>query len=141
MKGVMRFGTKGKLSPTFIRPFEILSRMGNVAYKLALPPSLSTMHPVFHISMLRKYVSYESHVFSLDSIKLVPDLSFEEKPIAILDRHVHKLRTKEITLMKVQLKHRSVDEVTWETESNICVALILGASWLCGSCRDHDGQL
>ena len=56
MKGVMRFGKKGKLRPRFIGPFEILSRVGEMTYKLALPPSLSAVHPVFHVSMLRKYI-------------------------------------------------------------------------------------
>jgi len=54
MKGVMRFGRKGKLSPRFIGPFEILDRVGEMAYRLAFPPSLSAMHPVFHVSMLRR---------------------------------------------------------------------------------------
>ena len=119
MKGVMRFGKKGKLSPRFIGPFEILSRVGEVAYKLALPPSLSAVHPVFHVSMLRKYIPDESHVISLDSVELGPDLTFEEEPIAILDRQVRKLRTKEIASVKVQWKHRSVREATWETESDM----------------------
>ncbi|KAK4718181.1 hypothetical protein R3W88_016519 [Solanum pinnatisectum] len=96
MKGVMRFEKKDKLSPRFIGPFEILSRVGEVAYKLALTPSLSTVHPVFHVSMLHKYIKDESHVLSLDSVELGSDLTFEEEPIAILDRQVRKLRTKEI---------------------------------------------
>ena len=66
MKGVMRFEKKGKLSPRFIGPFEILNRMGEVAYKLGLPPSLPVLLPVFHVSMLQKYVPDESHVLSLD---------------------------------------------------------------------------
>ena len=82
----MRFGKKGKLSPRLIGPFEILSRVGEVAYKLALPPSLSAVHPVFHVSMLRKYISDESHVISLDSMELGLDMTYEEEPIAILDR-------------------------------------------------------
>ena len=105
MKGVMRFGKKGKLSPRFIGPFEILSRVGEVAYKLALPPSLSAVHPVFHVSMLRKYISDESHVISLDSAELGPDLTFEEEPIAIMDMQIRKLKTKEIASVKVQWKH------------------------------------
>ena len=76
MKGVMRFGKKGKLSPRFIGPFEILSRVGEVAYKLALLPSLLAVHPVFHVSMLQKYILNESHVLSLDSVELGPNLIF-----------------------------------------------------------------
>ena len=125
MKGVMRFGKKGKLSLRFIGPFEILSRVGEVAYKLALPPSLSVVHPVFHVSMLRKYIPDESHVLSLDSVELGPNLTFEEEPIAILDRQIRKLRTKEIASVKVQWKHRSVGEATWETESLTYVPDIL----------------
>ena len=93
--------------------------MGEVAYKLALPPSLSAVHRVFHVSMLWKYIPDESHVLSLDSVELGPDLTFEEEPIAILDRQVRKLRTKEISSVKVQWKHRSMGEATWETESDI----------------------
>ncbi|XP_069149950.1 uncharacterized protein [Solanum lycopersicum] len=115
----MRFGKKGKLNPRFIGPFEILSRVGEVAYKLAWSPSLSAVHHVFHVSMLRKYIPNESHVLSLDSVELGPDLTFEEEPIAILDRQVRKLRNKEITSMKVKWKNRSVGEATWETESDM----------------------
>ena len=119
MKGVMKFGKKGKLSPRFIGPFEILSRVGEVAYKLALSPSMLAVHPVFHVSMLQKYIPDESHVISVDSVELGLDLTFEEEPIAILDRQVRKLRTKEIASVKVQWKHRSVGEATWETESDM----------------------
>ena len=90
-----------------------------MAYKLALPPSLSAVHPVFHVSMLRKYILDESHVISLDSVELGPDLTYEEEPIAILDRQIRKLRTKELVSVKVQWKHRSVREATWETESDM----------------------
>ena len=64
LKGVMRFGKKGKLSPRFIGPFEITERIGKVAYRLALSPELSSVHDVFHVSMLKKYVSDPSHVLS-----------------------------------------------------------------------------
>ena len=62
MKGVMRFGKKGKLAPRYIEPFEIVERVGMIAYQLALPPNLSQIHPVFHVSMLRKYISDPSHI-------------------------------------------------------------------------------
>ena len=72
-RGVFRFGKKGKLSPRYIGPFEILERVGNLAYRLALPPSLSRVHNVFHVSQLRKYVADTSHIInstSLSSINL-----------------------------------------------------------------------
>ncbi|KAL5578475.1 hypothetical protein UlMin_020174 [Ulmus minor] len=70
MKGVMRFGKKGKLSPRYIGPFEILERIGKVAYKLALPSELYTVHNVFHVSMLRKYISDPSHVLESEPIEI-----------------------------------------------------------------------
>ena len=90
-----------------------------MAYKLALPPSFSAVHPVFHVSMLRKYILDESHVISLDSVELGPDLIYEEEPLAILDRQIRKLRTKKLVSVKVQWKHRLVGEATWETESDM----------------------
>ena len=85
MKGVLRFGKRGKLSPRFIGPFEILSKVGEVSYKLALPPSMDKVHPVFHISMLRKYVADPSHVLQVPEIDIQPDLSYEESPTEIVD--------------------------------------------------------
>jgi len=70
MKGIMRFGKKGKLSPKFIGPFEVLRRVGEVAYELALPPNLSVVHPVFHVSMLRKYHADLSHVLDFNTVQL-----------------------------------------------------------------------
>ncbi|XP_060973968.1 uncharacterized protein LOC133039157 [Cannabis sativa] len=86
MKGIKRFGKKGKLSPRFIGPFEILEKIGQVAYRLALPPSLSAVHNVFHVSMLRKYVSDPMHILSYEMLELQPDLSYDEQPVQILDR-------------------------------------------------------
>ena len=66
MKGVMRFGKKGKLSPRFVGSFEVLERVGEVTYRIALPPTLSRIHNVFHESMLRKYIPDPSHVLSYE---------------------------------------------------------------------------
>ena len=76
-KGVVRFGKKGKLGPRFIGPYEILRRVGPVAYELVLPPELSRVHPVFHVSMLRKYIRDESQVLSYVPVELQDDLSYE----------------------------------------------------------------
>ena len=67
------------MSPKFIGPFEILDRIGEVAYRLAMPPSLSVVHNIFHVSMLRKYVSDPSHVLSYENLELDEELSYEEK--------------------------------------------------------------
>ncbi|XP_070019752.1 uncharacterized protein [Nicotiana sylvestris] len=85
MKGVMGFGKKGKLSPRFIASFEILRHVGEVAYELALPPSLAGVHPVFHVSMLRMYHGDPLHMLDLSSVQLDKDLSYVEEPVAILD--------------------------------------------------------
>ena len=86
MKGVMRFGKKGKLAPKYIGPFEIRSRVGEVAYRLVLPPKLSRIHPVFHVSMLRKYISDLSHVLQPHTVELSEDLTYEEHLVTIVDQ-------------------------------------------------------
>ncbi|WMV29888.1 hypothetical protein MTR67_023273 [Solanum verrucosum] len=100
-KKIMRFGQKGKLSPRFIRPYEILERVGPVAYKLALPPELDKIHNVFHVSMLRRYRSDLSHVLPVESIEVNPDLTYSEEPILIQMREVKQQRNKRILLVKV----------------------------------------
>ena len=82
-RGVVRFGKHGKLSPRFIGPFEILERMGTVAYRLALPPSMSCVHEVFHVSMLRKYTPDPAHVVDWGQIEVDTDGTFEEGPVCI----------------------------------------------------------
>ncbi|KAL5554181.1 hypothetical protein UlMin_041582 [Ulmus minor] len=119
MKGVMRFGRKGKLSPRFIGPFEILKRVGKVAYQLALPPSLSAVHNVFHVSMLKKYVSDPSHVLQEAPVEIDEKLSYEERPMQILDRKAKELRNKTIYLVKVLWRNHTVEEATWEREDEM----------------------
>ena len=101
MKGEMRFGKRGKLSPRYIGPFEVLKRVGEVAYELALPPGLSGVHPVFHVSMLKRYHGNGNYIIRWDSVFLDENLSYEEEPVAILDREVRKLRSKEIASIKI----------------------------------------
>ena len=101
MKSIMIFGKKGKLSPRYIGPYEILEKVGNVVYKLALLPELSSVHNIFHVSMLRKYISNRSHVLSQESRTWYLDLSHVECPIQILDKRVKELRNKKISLVKI----------------------------------------
>ena len=100
MKGVMRFGKKGKLAPRYIGPFEIRARVGEVAYRMVLPPELSRIHLVFHVSMLRKYIADPSYVLQPQAVELSEDLTYEEFPVAIVDRQILKLRTKGIPMVK-----------------------------------------
>ncbi|KAL0544185.1 hypothetical protein IC582_019298 [Cucumis melo] len=119
MKGVLRFERRGKLSPRFVGPFEILERIGPVAYRLALPPSLTTVHDVFHVSMLRKYVPDPSHVVDYEPLEIDENLSYVEQPVEVLAREVKTLRNKEIPLVKVLWRNHRVEEATWEREDDM----------------------
>ena len=90
-KKVMRFGKKDKLSPRFIGPYEMIEKVGPVAYRLALPPELEKIHNVFHVSMLRRYMSNSSHVVSSETIEFKQDLTYEEEPVEILAWEVKEL--------------------------------------------------
>ena len=94
-RGVVRFGKRGKLTPRFIGPFEILKMVDTVAYRLALPPSMSDVHEVFHVSMLRKYTPDPAHVVDWGDIEVDTDGTFEEGPVCILDSRDQVLRRKD----------------------------------------------
>ena len=115
-KKVLRFGKKGKLSPRFIGPHEILECVGPVAYRLALPSELEKIHNVFHVSMLRRYRSDPSHIIQTKSIEVQPDLTYDEEPVQILAREIKELRNKKIPLVKVLWRSHQIEEATWEPE-------------------------
>ncbi|GAV84681.1 Chromo domain-containing protein [Cephalotus follicularis] len=115
----MRFGKKGKLAPRFIGPFEILERVGTVAYRLALPPDLAEVRNVFHVSILRKYHPDPSHVLQYEPLELQIDMSFKERPVQIVDRRVKQLRNKDIALVKVLWQYCGLEEATWEREDEM----------------------
>ena len=100
-RGVVRFGKRGKLSPRFIGPFEILERVGTVAYRLALSPSMSGVHEVFHVSMLWKYTPDPAHVVDWGQIEVDTDKTFEEGPVCIVDNRDQVLRRKTMRLVLV----------------------------------------
>ena len=120
MKGVVRFGKKkGKLSPRFVGPFEIIERVGDLAYRLALPPSLSGVHNVFHVSMLRKYIQDESHVIDLGRVTIREDATFVVTPVRIQDKSTKQLRKKSVDLVKVLWSQHDEGDATWELESEM----------------------
>nr|GEV17938.1 hypothetical protein [Tanacetum cinerariifolium] len=118
-RGVRRFGIKGKLSPRFIGPFEILDRVGEVSYRLALPPQLSHVHDVFHVSLLRGYKYHPLHVITYPLDQIRTDLSYEEEPKAIIDRQDRIMRKKTISFVKILWRNHPEREATWETEESI----------------------
>ena len=117
--GVVRFGKRGKLSPRFIRPFEILERVGTVAYLLAVPPSMSGVHEVFHVSMLWRYTPDPAHVVDWGKIEVDTDGTFEEGPVCIMDSRDQVLRCKTVRLVRVLWQHHGVEESTWERKDTM----------------------
>ena len=118
-RGVVRFGKHGKLSPRLSGPFEILERVGTVAYRLALPPNMIGVHEVFHISMLLKYTPDPVHVVDWGQIEVDTDGTFEEGPICILDSRDQVLRRKTVWLVIVLWRNCGVEESTWENEDTM----------------------
>ena len=118
-RGVVRFEKREKLSPRFIRPFEILKRVGTVAYRLALPPSMSGVNEVFHVSMLRKYTPDPAYVVDWGQIEVDTDETFEEGPVCIVDSRDQVFRRKTVRLVRVLWRHYGVEESTWEREDTM----------------------
>nr|GFB96008.1 hypothetical protein [Tanacetum cinerariifolium] len=118
-RGVRRFGIKGKLSPRFIGPFEILDRVGEVSYRLALPPQLSHVHDVFHVSLLRGYKYHPLHVITYPLDQIRTDLSYVEEHEAIIDRQDRIMRKKTILFVKNLWRNHPEREATWETEESV----------------------
>ena len=118
-KGVVRFGTTGKLSPRYIGPFVITARVGSLAYRLQLPDSMSGVHNVFHVSMLRKYLRDPEHKIDLEPIRVQQDLSVECRPMRILDTSERVMRKRMIKYVKVLWTNQSEREATWELEDQM----------------------
>ena len=116
---MVRFGKHGKLSPRFMGSFEILEGLSTVAYRLALPPSMSGVHEVFHVSILWKYTPDPAHVVDWGLIEIDTDRTFEEEPVCILDSRDQVLRRKTVRLVRVLWQHCGVEESTWEREDTM----------------------
>ncbi|KAJ9561600.1 hypothetical protein OSB04_006760 [Centaurea solstitialis] len=129
-KGLIRFGKKGKLSPRFVGPFEVVERIGPVAYRLDLPIELSSIHDTFHVSNLKKCLSEETVVLPLDEIQIDGQLRASEEPIEILDREIKQLRRSRIPIVKVRWNSRHGPEFTWEREAFMKSKLCSGTRYV-----------
>lgn len=118
-KGVIGFEKNGKLSPRYIGSFEVLEKVGEVAYRVTLPPRLAGVHNVFHVSMPRKYVYSLLHVIDHEPLQIREDFSYEEMPVQISNSKEKMLRTKVIKLIKVLWCNHLVEEATWERDDEM----------------------
>ncbi|GKA51244.1 putative reverse transcriptase domain-containing protein [Tanacetum coccineum] len=115
-KGVVRFGRKGKLALRYVGPFEIMERVGPVAYCLRLPQELSSIHDTFHVSNLKKCLADASLQVPLEEIEIDEKLRCVKEPVEIIDREVKKLKRKRIPIVKVRWNSQRGAEFTWERE-------------------------
>ena len=115
-KGVRRFGVRGKLAPRYIGPFLITEQCGPVAYRLELPPNLSGIHNIFHVSQLKKCLKAPVDAVVSDVGQLESDLTYPEQPVKILDQKDRVTRNRSIRFYKVQWSNHTEDEATWESE-------------------------
>ncbi|KAG2394978.1 uncharacterized protein HKW66_Vig0076470 [Vigna angularis] len=113
--GVGRAIKMRKLTPKFLGPYQILKKIGPVAYEIALPPRLAKLHNIFHVSQLRKYIPDPKHVLEVDEIQVKENLTMDVGPVRILDVQMKKLRGKDIRTVKV-LWNEDTQEMTWELE-------------------------
>jgi hypothetical protein len=119
MRGTRRFRVKEKLAPRYVGPFKIIDRMGEVAYQLELPPPLSDVHDMLHVSQLKKCLRVPDEQLPMEYLDLGGALTYSERPIKILDSAERVTRSKVIKMCKVQWSHHMKDEATWEHEEEL----------------------
>ncbi|GJU02878.1 putative reverse transcriptase domain-containing protein [Tanacetum coccineum] len=118
-KGMVRFGKTSKLSPRYVGPFEIVERVGPVAYRLRLPQELVGIHETFHVSNLKKFLADVNLHVPLEEIKIDDKLRFVEEPIEVMDHEVKKLKQSKIPIVKIRWNSRRGPEFTWEREDEM----------------------
>ncbi|GKE99803.1 putative reverse transcriptase domain-containing protein [Tanacetum coccineum] len=118
-KGVVRFGKKGKLAPRFVGPFEIVEKVGPVAFRLDFPEELNGVHDTFHVSNLKKCLADPTLQVPLDEIRVDAKLKFVEEPVEILEREFKKLKSSRIAIVKVRWNSKRGPEFTWEHEDQM----------------------
>jgi hypothetical protein len=114
IRGVRRFGVKGKQVPWYVGPYQILAKHGEVAYQLSLPEGLSAVHDVFHVSQLKKCLHLPEEQLSVEGLEVQEDMTYIEKPVQILETADRVTRRKIIRMCKVRWGHHSEEEATWK---------------------------
>jgi hypothetical protein len=121
MRGLRRFKVWGNLAPRFVGPFKILEKRGEVAYQLELPPQLSDVHDVFHVSQLKKCLRVPEEQIRMEDLDAKEDLSYQEHPVRILETSERVMRNKRIKGFKEKRSHHTEEEATWEREEELKV--------------------
>jgi hypothetical protein len=119
MRGLRRFKVRDKLTPRFIGPFKILEKRGEVAYQLELPPQLSEVHDVFHVSQLKKCMHVTEEELPMEDMDAREDLSYQEYLVKILETSERVTQNKKIRMCKMQWSHHTEEEATWEREEEL----------------------
>jgi hypothetical protein len=119
LRGMRRFKVKGKLSTRFIEPFRVFRQVGEMAYQLELPDSLSDVYNVIHASQLKKRLRVPEEQLPMEELSVQGDLTYTEYPVKILDTLTRVTRNKVIKMCKVQWSHHGEDEATWEREEEL----------------------
>jgi hypothetical protein len=117
IKGIVHFGIKGKLSPRYIGPYLITTRVGSLAYHLQLPESMAGVHPVFHVSILRKYIRYPELKIEADPIIIQQGLTIDAQPVRVLEFSERVMHNRTIKYVKILWSNQIKREATWELES------------------------
>jgi hypothetical protein len=143
MRGTRRFKVKGKLAPRYVGPFKIVDHRGEVDYQLELPPQLSDVHDVFHVSQLKKCLRVPEEQLPIEELDLGSVLTYSERPVKILDTAERVTRNKVIKMCKVQWSHHTEDEASWEHEEELRAdypKLFPSASWISGWDSSNGGR-
>ena len=121
MKGVMRFWWKGKLSLMYVGPYDILQCVSEVAYRLAFPEKLASVHPFFHVSMSKKFLGDPTSILPFQGLGVDEYLFYEEVLVEILYRQIKlkQLRNKKIAVVKLWWWNHLVEGATWEAETDM----------------------
>jgi hypothetical protein len=119
MRGLCHFKVRCKLAPRFIGPFKILEKRGELAYQLDLPPQLSDVHDILHISQLNKCLHVPEEQLPMEDLDAKEDFSYQEYPVMILETSERVTRNKKIKICKVQWSHHTEKEATWEREEEL----------------------